>query len=516
MIRRDPAIIEHIRAQRKAAGISRRPVGRPFPQRYPVRFERLYAKLLQSNVSKWRSEVRESIFPYLESWFAEAGTHRDAWPEEAKDVIDGLHLGFEPNIQNLTIDFSNQTASWHDKAWRASMKNIVSVDIFKAEPWLNPLLTSWAIENDRLQKKLSSDTRDEIRRIVNTGLTTGKRHETIRKELLDGTDLQAGIFKKVETRAKLIARDQIGKLNSAITENRQTQLGIEGYIWRTALDERVRGRPGGFYPDAVPSHWDREGQKYRWDKPPVDGHPGQAIQCRCVAEPDLSFIEDTVTDTAKPLPPALIPVSTAKRTAIRRTRLPKALPVPLPVPAPKVPQVPTISGRVSAYEDTRRAAKVEYCAGFSATTGEKLFENRGGKSSATISWAAVGKRGIITHNHPRSMPFSGADIRCAFFGETTQMRVSAVKADYTFKISADTSANLIETDGRRLFPGGKLSKYAQSIMDEEVKKAQQLSLAGKLTENKIEFEGMHNGWHRIFNENELFLAGKYSYERRLR
>lgn len=91
-----------------------------------------------------------------------------------------------------------------------------------------------------------------------------------------------------ERQANLIARDQTSKINMAINQARQQEVGIEEYIWRTARDRRVVGTPGGAYPEGNSvhgNHYKREGQVYRWDKPPSDGHPGYAINCRCIAEP---------------------------------------------------------------------------------------------------------------------------------------------------------------------------------------------------------------------------------------
>ncbi len=37
-------------------------------------------------------------------------------------------------------------------------------------------------------------------------------------------------------------------------------------------------------------HDDREGEQFDWSDPPEDGHPGEAVNCRCWPEPDLSDI----------------------------------------------------------------------------------------------------------------------------------------------------------------------------------------------------------------------------------
>lgn len=97
--------------------------------------------------------------------------------------------------------------------------------------------------------------------------------------------------------ANRLARDQTSKINTAINQARQTSIGIEEYIWRTARDRRVVGTPGGAYPESNSvhgNHYKREGKTFRWDNPPADGHPGYAINCRCWAEPiiDVNKLKD--------------------------------------------------------------------------------------------------------------------------------------------------------------------------------------------------------------------------------
>jgi Phage Mu protein F like protein len=59
-----------------------------------------------------------------------------------------------------------------------------------------------------------------------------------------------------------------------INQLRQHDLGIERYIWRSRDDAKVRG-----------SHSEYYDQVFRWDDSPAGGHPGQAHNCRCYAEP---------------------------------------------------------------------------------------------------------------------------------------------------------------------------------------------------------------------------------------
>lgn len=115
---------------------------------------------------------------------------------------------------------------------------------------------------------------DRVEQGVMASLQAGTLNDTLADDLLK-------IEGVTKNRAKLIARDQLGKINSRLSQIRQQSLGITHYYWSTSHDERVRDRH---------RRWD--GDLIAWDKPPIDGHPGQAIQCRCTAIPDLDFLTE--------------------------------------------------------------------------------------------------------------------------------------------------------------------------------------------------------------------------------
>ena len=88
--------------------------------------------------------------------------------------------------------------------------------------------------------------------------------------------------------AKLIARTEVSKTTTALTRARSENLGINWYVWRTALDgDRVRK-----------SHRNMEGVLVRWSEPPSpeklvgekdvgNYHAGNIWNCRCYPEPLL-------------------------------------------------------------------------------------------------------------------------------------------------------------------------------------------------------------------------------------
>lgn len=108
---------------------------------------------------------------------------------------------------------------------------------------------------------------DRVEMAVLNGLQRGDLNKTLSDELQK-------IHATTKSRAELIASDQLGKINSRLSQVRQQKLGITHYVWRTSRDERVRH-----------NHRLRDGKLIAWDNPPDDGHAGQAIRCRCVAMP---------------------------------------------------------------------------------------------------------------------------------------------------------------------------------------------------------------------------------------
>jgi SPP1 gp7 family putative phage head morphogenesis protein/excisionase family DNA binding protein len=80
-----------------------------------------------------------------------------------------------------------------------------------------------------------------------------------------------------EKHSRLIAHDQINKLNGRLNQTRQEAAGVTEFIWRTQGDSLVREE-----------HAAINGQKFLWaEGAPIEGLPGEPINCRCHAEPAI-------------------------------------------------------------------------------------------------------------------------------------------------------------------------------------------------------------------------------------
>lgn len=120
------------------------------------------------------------------------------------------------------------------------------------------------------------DLANYVQDTIVDALEKGQGRQQIAARLRDQVDMS-------RNRANLIARNELGNAAAAGMKATQEQAGVTQYKWWTARDDRVRGKPGGKYPNAKPSHWARHGKVFDWNDPPEGGHPGEAIQCRCAA-----------------------------------------------------------------------------------------------------------------------------------------------------------------------------------------------------------------------------------------
>jgi SPP1 gp7 family putative phage head morphogenesis protein len=154
----------------------------------------------------------------------------------------------------------------------------LGVDVYRSEPWLAEKQKNWVAANSSLIKSVPKQYMAQVESAIRNGVLAGESSKSLANKIKE-------ISGVTERRAKVIARDQIGKANAELTKERQTDLGVKKYTWVTAHDERVRGNPYGRFPKAVPSHYARDGKIFEWDKPPDGGHAGMAVLCRCHSSP---------------------------------------------------------------------------------------------------------------------------------------------------------------------------------------------------------------------------------------
>jgi hypothetical protein len=191
------------------------------------------------------------------------------------------------NIANSVFDFN-------ESQYEKGAKSVLGVEFPVGEDWWPDARDMWAARNYDLIHSDMQKYISQVNDLTEKAVTSGWSVSQLKKQI-------QGLDNKItKSKANFIARDQIGKLNGEITQRRMETVGLTMYIWETSGDERVRGDPGGKYPDAKPSHYLMDGLLCRWDDSTVysqDGgktwiprpsgavllHPGMDYQCRCTA-----------------------------------------------------------------------------------------------------------------------------------------------------------------------------------------------------------------------------------------
>jgi len=257
----------------------------------PVALKRMYATRLKTRVLEDAiALVREKLVPKLEALAERASrvATTDAMRTDADDVGDIVdeisdqyfekwtRREFGKVVRTVGQDTAKFQAKSLNKQLGSALADGGTVDVVGSEPWLGPAIEEFTRENVALIRTLPEVFFSDLEKHIMREVADGARFDRLAEIIQERYDV-------AESRAELIARDQVSKFQGDLNRVRQRDLGIEKFVWRSMGDERVRDE-----------HVDRNGQTYEWDKPPEGETPGEPVACRCYAEPDLTgLLEDT-------------------------------------------------------------------------------------------------------------------------------------------------------------------------------------------------------------------------------
>jgi len=267
---------------------------------YPYGIEKKYSRQLQGFFTPLTDYVENFINQNMEPLLRgdSKDLHLDAIPGNSfRNMIYNLENWlsiYMPDIADLPKDSNNnvilttlgktadEAMEFGEKEFSKMLEKGIHVNLPITADWWEDMKDSWAEDNYNLitsnAKKYVSQINTLTEQAIVNGLSPAKLKEEIKKATQGLSDKHC----------KLLARDQMGKLNGNITEAQMQEIGLDLYVWSTAFDDRVRD-----------SHAAMEGLLCRWDDASVcsyDGgktwvdrpsaavqlHPGQDIQCRCV------------------------------------------------------------------------------------------------------------------------------------------------------------------------------------------------------------------------------------------
>lgn len=142
-----------------------------------------------------------------------------------------------------------------------------------------PAMKALLDEQVTLITSLPIQASKRVHELTMKGLVEGGRAKSIAEEIMRTEHV-------TKSRAVLIARTEVARTGSILSQVRAEHLGSTQYTWRTVGDSDVRAL-----------HKHLNGQVFSWDNPPVAGsngehaNAGQIYNCRCFAEPILPELE---------------------------------------------------------------------------------------------------------------------------------------------------------------------------------------------------------------------------------
>ncbi len=128
-------------------------------------------------------------------------------------------------------------------------------------------------EQVRLIKSIPLDAAQRVHKLTQQALLDGTRADVIAQEIMRTGEVSS-------SKAKTIARTEVSRTASSLTQARAQFVGSDGYIWRTSKDGDVR-----------PTHRKQEGRFIKWSDPPKTDeglapyHAGCGPNCRCFPDP---------------------------------------------------------------------------------------------------------------------------------------------------------------------------------------------------------------------------------------
>lgn len=192
---------------------------------------------------------------------------------ELQKVLEQYSRTITPWAKSIAQKMVYRVAKKNEQAWNqlsADMGKGLRRELLTAP--IGPAMNQFLADQVHLITSLPLEAAQRVQKITVEGMLQSKRVPEIQKQILETGNVTA-------SRAKLIARTEIARVASGLTQVRCEHIGVTHYVWRSSLDGDVR-----------PSHKAMNGKVIPWDTAPeVDPgkfyHAGQFPNCRCFPSP---------------------------------------------------------------------------------------------------------------------------------------------------------------------------------------------------------------------------------------
>ena len=250
-----------------------------------LRFSR--SRVVEREFQSQLSSVGRGIGNIIKG-FLEAGKVTDA--DGLDEAMSAYSLLLAPWAAAVSARMQAQVSQGDKKAWTQLSRSLGSNlhRLIESAP-LGAVLKGLQEEQVALITSLPTEAAQRVHQLTREAIVSGRRAEDIARELARSGQVTVN-------RAKLIARTEVARTASMLTQTRAMHIGSTGYFWETVGDSDVRPAVN-LSPNEkakfIGSHRALQGKYFEWNNPPVSGQrgeraaPGQIYNCRCWPSPLL-------------------------------------------------------------------------------------------------------------------------------------------------------------------------------------------------------------------------------------
>lgn len=276
------------------------------PSQFPVSAEREYIRAVNQYMRSVKKIIEDEM-PSLQDEYRRQLNEKDLNMDGVFDFasfITSFFLGITSKLDKMGATgvlvkklrkIGAITKKQEIAEWRRMVKKTLGVNLaedYYSGEFFDSLLEEWVHENVDLIKTVPHDMLGGMRTVIAEGYEKG----------LSATEISKGIQERYamsKSHAQFIARDQMSKLNSKITQKQHEDAGVTRYQWSTSGDSRVR--PGHDLLDGKIFEYSNPPEIMEWRDTKNGGYwvntgrrcnPGEDYNCRCIAIP--VFDEDTL------------------------------------------------------------------------------------------------------------------------------------------------------------------------------------------------------------------------------
>ena len=230
-----------------------------------LRIERRYYQFIRRLYVEWWNENMPAVFALI----------RGAGLDVAGVKIDSLFGDITAALTAAASAFARKVQA-SAYVIRQFAREVEGETVYEEVPWLNAVglepsvrqhIEDFTDINTSLIVNVTRETANKVALLAQNAIDFGDTPDQLTAKIRAASEDFAG------RRARVIARDQVGKLQGQIAETRMKEAGVSKYEWMDVGDNRVR-----------PKHEALNGEIRTWDQSPK---PGEEIQCRCQAIPIL-------------------------------------------------------------------------------------------------------------------------------------------------------------------------------------------------------------------------------------